>query len=683
MPRDDPFGWVGHVLDGKYRIESVVGEGGFGVVYRATHMGFEQAVAVKCLKLKKGLDPEVHDEFLRKFIAEGRLLHQLSRATADVVQALDVGVATSPKGIETPFLVLEWLDGTTLDRELRARRGKKATIDEALDLLEPAARGLAVAHEQGVSHRDVKPGNIMLTGVGSRLTLKVVDFGIAKMPDDATTEVGPFDNIGSGMQAFTPRYGAPEQFSRKYGATGPWTDVYALALLFVEVVTGAPALDGDDPVQLYVETSDVQRRPTLRTRGAEVSDAVEAVLAHALTVDPRQRYRDAGEFWDALRTAAAEGGDRPRIKSVRPPAISRPEKPAFDREATDTDRATASGPQTGPHTSTGTGTITVLLREQRKRKVVWIGAIVATALVVTIGFFGMRKAEKVEDAAYHGAASASGSVVAPPPSVASAAPRPSVPPAPVVDASLAVTVPPGMVLVPGGTFTMGSDGDSKSERPAHPVTLTHSFFIDKTEVTAAEYGACMKSRACTHTRMITADAKGRTHATNSPTCNRPYDRNYARQPINCVTYAQAAAYCKHVGKRLPTEAEWEYAARGTDGREYPWGNAPAKTCRQAISGGAEGACGGRKGTFEVGTTVDGVSPFGLFDTSGNVWEWVVDDYAAFSPGAVTDPLLPPRGAKGVIRGGSWDYSGAADRVTARMGLDRDFALNNVGFRCAK
>src|ERR1700690_3679803 len=97
MPqRDDPFGWVGHVLDDKYRIDSVVGEGGFGVVYHAHHLGFEQAVAVKCLKLNKMLDPDVHDSFLKKFLAEGRLLHNLSRATADVVQALDVGVAISP-----------------------------------------------------------------------------------------------------------------------------------------------------------------------------------------------------------------------------------------------------------------------------------------------------------------------------------------------------------------------------------------------------------------------------------------------------------------------------------------------------------------------------------------------------------------------------------------------------------
>src|SRR5437868_6419410 len=216
-PREDPFGWVGHVLDDKYRIDSVVGEGGFGVVYKAHHLGFEQTVAVKCLKLNKSLEPAAHDAFLKRFLAEGRLLHRLSRATADVVQALDVGVATSPKMFETPYLVLEWLDGTTLDKELRSRRGTKMPFDEAVSFLEPAARGLAAAHDQGVSHRDVKPANMMLTDVGGRLTMKVVDFGIAKAPTDETTQASPHDGLGSGMQAFTPRYGAPEQFSRKFG----------------------------------------------------------------------------------------------------------------------------------------------------------------------------------------------------------------------------------------------------------------------------------------------------------------------------------------------------------------------------------------------------------------------------------------------------------------------------------
>ena len=611
-------------------------------------------MAVKCLKLKKHLDPEAHDAFLGRFLAEGRLLHKLSRATADVVQCLDVGVAVSPSGAETPYLVLEWLDGTTLDRELRSRHA--FTLDEAVALLEPAARGLTEAHLQNVSHRDVKPSNLMLTEAGGRTTLKVVDFGIAKAQDDATTNQGPFDDNSIGMAAFTPRYGAPEQFSRKYGPTGPWTDVYALALILVEVVSGRAALDGDDPVQLYVESSDVSRRPTLRNRGVDTSDAVDSVLLRALAVDPRARYKTCGEFWDALTAAIQNTGPRP--KSVRPPpSIRTPQPtpaPAFDRNA-----ETING---------GTGTITVMLREQKKRQAVWVGAVAATIILVVFAFLGMREAERQTNAAFSSTASTS---AAPPPSV--------VPPPP----SAKIDGPPtNMVAVQPGTFTMGSDRDGKAEKPAHPVQVTRAFYIDRTEVTSEAYGACIAAGACTGTGLHVT-AGGKTITAASISCNSTTDGNFARQPINCVTYDQAAAYCKWAGKRLPTEAEWELTARGTDGRVYPWGNDIPTSCRQAIVGGLDGPCGSRKGTYEVATTVDGTSPSGAYDMVGNVWEWVADDFDSYPRERVVDPFLPPRTTKGIVRGGSWDYSGLGSKASARLPLDRSTALNNVGFRCAK
>ena len=661
--REDPFGWVGHVLEGKYRIDSVVGEGGFGVVYRAHHLGFEQSVAVKCLKLKKNLDLDAHDEFLRRFIAEGRLLHQLSRATADVVQCLDVSVAVSPKGIETPYLVLEWLDGTTLDRELRNNRNRPYSLEEGISLLEPAARGLAAAHAQNVSHRDVKPSNIMLTEVGGRMTRKVVDFGIAKAAGDVDTSTGPFDNLGSGMSAFTPRYGAPEQFSRKYGATGPWTDVYALALILVEIVSGKPALDGDDPVQLYVESSDVHKRPTLRNRGVETSDAIDSVLVQALAVDPRARYKDAGEFWDALTGAL---GERARPRSVRPPAIVKTPMPGaipvFDR----------GGETLNP---TGTGTITVLLREQKKRQAVWIGAIAATLILVTFGFLGMRAADK--EVATAGSATAT-TTTTPSATTTTTASATTIPTA----TSEVGAVPANMVMVAPATFTMGSDHDGKGEKPAHQVTLTRAFYIDRTEVTTEAYGNCVKAGNCTATRMQQTSG-GHTINAASVSCNAVGDPNFARQPINCVTAEQAVTFCRSLGKRLPTEAEWELAARGTDGRSYPWGNDAPHSCRQAIVGGLDGPCGARKGTWEVATTVDGTSPSGAYDMAGNVWEWIADDFEAYPKERVVDPFLPPRTGKGIVRGGSWDYSGLGAKATMRLQVDRTFALNNVGFRCAK
>ena len=112
-------------MEGKYRIDAVVGEGGFGVVYRARHLGFEENVAVKCLRMPEALLGEERERFFTSFLAEGRLLHRLSRSTAGIVQALDVGAAVSPKGIWTPYIVLEWLQGKD------ARRGLRSAIEKS------------------------------------------------------------------------------------------------------------------------------------------------------------------------------------------------------------------------------------------------------------------------------------------------------------------------------------------------------------------------------------------------------------------------------------------------------------------------------------------------------------------------------------------------------------------------
>lgn len=305
----DLFGWVGATLDGKYRIDAVVGEGGFGIVYRAHHLGFDQTVAIKCLRLPKTLTAAERERFRETFLAEGRLLHQLSRANAGIVQALDLGAAVSPNKTWTPYLVLEWLEGTPLDRDFAERRGNPRPVGDAVRLLSSAARALGVAHAQGVAHRDIKPANLFLANVAGQVVVKVLDFGIAKVMSETESVTKAFEETGASMQAFTARYGAPEQFSRRYGATGPWTDVFALALVFIEAVSGRQALDGKDAAQLFVAAADSEHRPTLRAMGHDVPDEVEAVLTRALSVDPRNRYANANEFWDALEAAVHVEGE--------------------------------------------------------------------------------------------------------------------------------------------------------------------------------------------------------------------------------------------------------------------------------------------------------------------------------------------------------------------------------------
>lgn len=304
----DPFGWVGATADGKYVIEECVGEGGFGVVYRANHLGFGEKVAFKCLRVPDDFRGEDKDRFFESFLHEGKLQHRLSRMTAGIVQCLDVGATTSPNGTWTPYLVLEWLQGRTLEKDMdeRHRLGMRGRpLHEALALLDPVARALDLAHEQGVAHRDVKPANLFLAEIGGRQTIKVLDFGIAKVITETASVSRAFEVTGRTLQAFTAHYGAPEQFARRFGATGPWTDVFALTLVLIELVSGRRALEGEDAAELFVSAADAQHRPTLRARGVEVSDPVEEVLKVALSVDPRERFRTMGEFWDALCDAAS------------------------------------------------------------------------------------------------------------------------------------------------------------------------------------------------------------------------------------------------------------------------------------------------------------------------------------------------------------------------------------------
>ncbi len=218
--------------------------------------------------------------------------------------------------------------------------------------------------------------------------------------------------------------------------------------------------------------------------------------------------------------------------------------------------------------------------------------------------------------------------------------------------------------IPAGTFTMGSNDGAADEKPAHQVSVA-AFCMDTTEVTTAAYTACVQSGKCTA-------------ADTGASCNAGVAER-GNHPINCVDWTQATAYCEAQGQRLPTEEEWEYAARGTDSRTYPWGN--AEPSNQLCWNGESNNLGkgNRQSTCTVGWFSQGNSPFGLADMAGNVWEWTSSGYSVnYTAERVT--------ALRVYRGGGWfndDLSSV--RSAFRLGLEPALPDDNfgvIGFRCA-
>jgi serine/threonine-protein kinase len=291
------------------------------VVYRAHHVGFRAAVALKCLKIPQHFSAEDRARFAQQFQAEAELLFKLSASIPTVVRPLHVEAVLTPDGTFMPFIALEWLEGETLDALAlgRARAGQPPfSLDELLLLLEPVARALERAHNFtgsggpiSIVHRDLKPENVFLAQVAGESVVKILDFGIGKAKSVAGQVAGRASQGDGGMTSFTPAYGAPEQWAPKiYGQTGPWTDVWGLALTMVELLAGRPVIEGDRSSMMGTAL-DPLRRPTPRAEGVAVTDAVDFVFQRALALDPRERFRDAGDFWNALvRARSADPSGR-------------------------------------------------------------------------------------------------------------------------------------------------------------------------------------------------------------------------------------------------------------------------------------------------------------------------------------------------------------------------------------
>ena len=236
-----------------------------------------------------------------------------------------------------------------------------------------------------------------------------------------------------------------------------------------------------------------------------------------------------------------------------------------------------------------------------------------------------------------------------------------------------------MVSIPAGSFLMGSNDGPSDERPAHRVTLSQ-FHIDRTPVTNAQFALFLNAVGPVNSkgekRFDVDDEDARIHRRGGKWVP---DRGFENHPVVEVSWFGARDYCGWAGKRLPTEAEWEKAARGTDGRKYPWGNSPPDRTKARLRA-------GWNETAPVDSFPKGISPYGVLDMAGNAWEWVSSAYMPY-PYNVNDGRedLTPGPVRGT-RGGGHD-SPAEELTTTQRGrnLSRNFRSghHNIGFRCAR
>ena len=648
---------------GGYQIIRRVGIGGMAEVFEAHRVGFQgfqQRVALKCILPRLAEDPR----FVQQFINEAHLGSQLNHPNIVAVQDFN-----QVEGIL--YLAMEFVDGTDVDQLMHFFRQQNKEIPRALVvyLLCHVLEGLHAAHtcisKQGepltVIHRDVKPLNIMLTRQG---VVKVADFGIAKA---ART----FHQVQtSDMLRGSLGYMSPEQLTGQ--VLTPRSDLFSVGVILFELLMGTSLFAGEPVRDVVYRIMTVNIEPE-RQQFQEKFPEFASILNRSITLTPEERYTSAEEMRDELRKLAdvAEGQElcrdiveqilfnlrRPRAEvgedvwasSVfgdrlhtinRPASELLPTGTLRDLPSVTTDDTPHAG-QTPTRAETLRQSVPAPAPVEKPR--VWMGSLLAVALVLLTVWAVMSS---------------------PAPSQTR---EPELPPPP-------TSVSPGravwlrgseMVEIQAGTFLSG---------PEKSRATTRSFYMDRFEVTNGQYLDFLDT--CPPGSAASCPTDTPTHLKLATASNfLTFDDN----PVSSVSWRDAHAYCAWVGKRLPSTLEWEKAARGVDGRLYPWGDTPPFVEGNEARKSWVGAPRGLNDTGKMGQLAESVidprfredlSPWGVRGMAGNVSEW-------------TETLSPGVPGMRVVMGGSWEPGGPETaQVLRRQGMNEQDGTSTVGFRCA-
>jgi formylglycine-generating enzyme required for sulfatase activity len=547
------------------------------------------------------------------------------------------------------------------------------------------AEALDYAHSRNIVHRDIKPKNVLLDAQGNPF---IADFGLAKLLNSAG-----LTHSGSGGIIGTPHYMSPEQ-GRGQPVDGR-TDLYALAIMFFEMLTGRVPFDADSAMGIIMKHIS-EAPPRITALKPELPAALDAVFARALAKEPAARYRTGKELTEDV--AHALGLPLPH-RSAIPVGLN------LNLAHAD---AAAPGDIIHPGEQSSLAALTPLPPATPSGRLITLGvsAFALVSLILAGWFFFIPSAPPAPTPPTFTLAPASST---PPPTFAptllppTAKPSPPPSPTPVPTLIAAAKDAMEMILIPAGKFIFGSSEPGKL--PEQTLTLA-AFWMDRTEVTVAQFqdfvnathyqtdaerGCCAKDFASVGGLVFAPDAIFVTNASWLFPEGEGVASALPRRPVGQVSWNDAKAYCDWAGRRLPTEAEWEKAARGADGRLYPWGNTFDNTALNFCSRscGKETHISDFDDTFartsNVGAFANGLSPYGLFDMAGNAREWVSDLYVSSAPTPTPGKNVvtaTPSAPQYVIRGGSWFDLPADLRATARTFNFADARDDLTGFRCA-
>jgi len=675
---------TGDLLHNRYRIVKLLAQGGFGTLYRA----WDTALGRPCV-LKENLADTQDGQ--RQFMREAKILANLNHPNLPRVSDYFLVPGRGQ------YLIMDYVEGQDLQQMLEDRGGPFPE-DRVIAWAGQICDALDYLHSQSppVIHRDIKPANIQITPNGQAV---LVDFGIAKVYE-------PHLKTTLGAQAVSPGYSPYEQYGK--GKTDPRTDIYALGATLYTLLTGQEPAES---IQRVVKDPLVPARQLNRNLSLRTS----AALMRAMQMDASQRFQTAAELKKALTPpppvqvpspvitpyqAPVQGVTNASTRFVMPwgwiglvglliliimillwqilnrdgyngaPMGSGPQSSLVSlipSQTVDMQGAIATSLPPSATAATLIPSLTPLVYTVQSGDTC---SEIAEAYGVRIGQIVAQNPDLTADCGVL----YSGQVLLIPqtdgPINTPAAIRSPTVPAAVVTQIASVD---GMhlVYIPAGEFTMGaSEDDSEagdSERPVHVVSLS-AYWIDQSEVTNGMYDHCVQAGAC----QPPGESSSKTRMSYFG------DAAFESFPVIHVSWENAVDYCRWAGRRLPSEAEWEKAARGTDGRLYPWGNSPPGI-RLANFDNLLGD------TEQVGSHPAGASPFGVLDMAGNVSEWVADWYQAnaYLESLYKNPVGPSSGEFRLFRGGSWFHPARSLRASSRLWNYPDLQADTLGFRCAK